>query len=108
MAKIANSRFQLKRGLAEAWGRNNPVLLSGEPGWASDTQVLKIGDGTTPWNELEPLANEDIIRAIALQEVEKLVDGAPGASDTLKEVANWIDNAEDSVVSLANQVIQNT
>lgn len=47
-----NTQFKLRRGTAEAWERNNPVLAKGEPGWATNSKVLKIGDGTTHWNEL--------------------------------------------------------
>ena len=49
---VINTIFQLKRGVAEAWERNNPILQAGEPGWTLDTHVLKIGDGHTAWNDL--------------------------------------------------------
>jgi hypothetical protein len=47
--QVLRTIFQLKRGLSEAWDRNNPILAPGEPGWTLDTHILKIGDGTTPW-----------------------------------------------------------
>lgn len=47
-----NTTFQFKRGLEEAWIRNNPVLAAGEPGWTLDTHILKIGDGVTAWIDL--------------------------------------------------------
>lgn len=31
---------------------SNPVLLNGQVGKETDSQLFKIGDGTTPWNEL--------------------------------------------------------
>jgi hypothetical protein len=43
--------------LAEAWDRNNPILAAGEPGWAIDTYILKIGDGTTSWKDLKPISD---------------------------------------------------
>ena len=52
-----NTQVRLKRGLAEAWARNNPILAKGEPGWATDTKVLKIGDGETHWNDLTYVVN---------------------------------------------------
>lgn len=58
--QVLNTRFQLKRGLAEAWNRNNPVLAPGEPGWTLDTHVLKIGDGATAWKDLEPIGGVEI------------------------------------------------
>jgi hypothetical protein len=69
------TRFQLKRGLAEAWERNNPILVAGEPGWTLDTHVLKIGDGITSWKDLEPIGgtevNEDDIQNAVSQYLEK-------------------------------------
>ena len=34
----------------------NPVLSAGEPGFELDTGKLKIGDGSTYWNDLPYLA----------------------------------------------------
>ena len=61
MAEIISTKFQLKRGLANAWERNNPILAPGEPGWTLDTHVLKIGDGVTPWNMLDTIPGEEIL-----------------------------------------------
>ena len=47
---------QLHRGTAAQWAADNPVLAYGEPGWASDTRVLKFGDGVTAWNSLPAFA----------------------------------------------------
>ena len=44
--------LQLRRGLADDWSDVNPVLGAGEPGFETDTLLLKIGDGTTHWNDL--------------------------------------------------------
>jgi hypothetical protein len=45
-------RFQLRRATNVQWESNNPILLAGEPGLASDTNQLKIGDGITNWINL--------------------------------------------------------
>ena len=47
-------RFQQKRDTAANWAldANNPILLSGEFGYETDTGKLKIGDGETAWNDL--------------------------------------------------------
>ena len=34
------------------WTAQNPVLMAGEPGFESETENLKIGDGRTAWNTL--------------------------------------------------------
>jgi hypothetical protein len=50
--------FQLRRGLstgATGWTEVNPTLSAGEPGFELDTTTLKIGNGTTSWNNSENL-----------------------------------------------------
>ena len=44
--------LEFRRGTAAQWTAANPVLDAGEPGWESDTNKLKIGDGTTAWASL--------------------------------------------------------
>ena len=45
--------FQLRRGTSAEWEAVNPILRVGEPGFATDTNVFKIGDGKTPWKDLK-------------------------------------------------------
>lgn len=52
--------FQLKRGLLLRWETTNPILSAGEPGWAIDANILKIGDGIHPWTELPALTDIDL------------------------------------------------
>lgn len=52
MAEVINTTFKLKRGTAERWAAVNPILEQGEPGFVYDSNLLKIGDGKTPWNDL--------------------------------------------------------
>lgn len=49
---MALVRIRFRRGTAATWSSNNPVLLSGEPGWETDTNKIKIGDGVTAWSSL--------------------------------------------------------
>ena len=53
-----STMFLLRRGTEEAWERNNPILQNGEPGWAYDKRILKIGDGQHSWNELQSIAQD--------------------------------------------------
>lgn len=48
--------MQQKRGTASRWTSQNPVLLAGEIGLETDTNKIKIGDGTTAWNSLDYLS----------------------------------------------------
>jgi hypothetical protein len=45
-------RILLRRDYAENWNYNNPVLMTGEPGYEIDTEKIKIGDGQSPWTDL--------------------------------------------------------
>ena len=42
----------------------NPVLLDGQPGYAYDSTggILKIGDGTTAWNDLPGVIGSNSVR----------------------------------------------
>ena len=45
-------RILLRRDNSLNWASNNPVLMNGEAGYESDTGRLKIGDGMSPWTDL--------------------------------------------------------
>ena len=47
-----NIPIQLRRGTSTEWINENPVLISGEPGFDTQINSLKIGDGSTPYNNL--------------------------------------------------------
>lgn len=51
-------RIQLRHDTAANWTSANPTLLVGELGLETDTNLYKIGDGSTAWNSLSytPLA----------------------------------------------------
>lgn len=44
--------IQIKRGLAASWASANPILSQGEMGYETDTNKVKIGNGTTAWTSL--------------------------------------------------------
>ena len=75
--EVITTTFQLKRGLASAWQRNNPILAPGEPGWTLDTHILKIGDGITPWNELNSISGTEIKEADIQKAVNKYLEEHP-------------------------------
>lgn len=49
---VLTGTIQKRRGTASEWTSANPVLLSGEEGYETDTGFEKIGDGVTEWNDL--------------------------------------------------------
>jgi hypothetical protein len=46
------TQIQVRRGTASQWTSANPTLASGEWGFESDTNKVKIGNGSTAWNSL--------------------------------------------------------
>lgn len=46
-------RILLRRDTSSNWTTNNPVLASGEPGFETDTGKMKIGNGTSTWQQLQ-------------------------------------------------------
>ena len=50
---MAELRIQLRRGTAAQWTSANPVLGEAEFGIETDTLKFKVGNGTTPWNDID-------------------------------------------------------
>ena len=50
--KIANIRIISRNDISSNWEKENPILFQGEIGIENDTNKLKIGDGSTNWNNL--------------------------------------------------------
>lgn len=77
-------RIQFRRDTKSRWAEINPVLMEGEVGLEVDTQNIKMGDGSTAWNDLEygvgysnvtndPGDNENLV--ISQKGVTELVKG---------------------------------
>lgn len=61
MAGTANAkRMQQRRGTSSEWASLDPVLLAGELGIATDTGVVKVGDGEKKWSELEAMNGDGV------------------------------------------------
>ena len=46
------TQIQVRRGTASQWTSTNPTLAAGEWGYETDTNKVKIGNGSTAWNSL--------------------------------------------------------
>ena len=77
--------FQFKRGTSQRWNELNPVLRDGEPGYATDTHELKLGDGSTPWKDLITV-NESSQGIKFIDEYDDLSN--PGHKDMIYVVIN--------------------
>lgn len=48
----APQRIHLRAGTQAEWTAANPILEAAEPGYETDTERIKVGDGVTPWADL--------------------------------------------------------
>ena len=85
--------MQQRRGTASQWTTANPVLAAGEIGFETDTNKFKIGDGSSAWTALPYFTNLDAI-----------VAGAPGALDTLNELAAALGDDENFATTVTNSL----
>ena len=46
------SKIQIRRGTAAQWTAANPILIIGELGFETDTNLIKVGNGSTAWTGL--------------------------------------------------------
>tara|TARA_R110002153_G_scaffold148963_3_gene300355 strand:- start:17697 stop:19031 length:1335 start_codon:yes stop_codon:yes gene_type:complete len=53
-------QIQLRRGTASQWTSTNPTLAAGEIALETDTNKIKLGDGSTAWTSLAYAAFGDI------------------------------------------------
>ena len=104
--------MQQRRGTAQQWTDANPILAAGEIGFETDTGQFKIGDGTNHWADISYFKNledlggslDDYILLtqkgeangvatlngsgrIPLSQLAELVDGAPDALNTMREIS---------------------
>lgn len=123
MATVVKTTFQLRRGLQATWEKNNPILAAGEPGYVIDKNLLKIGDGITPWNELQFLTGSSEAQNLLVDENSVIIinnkislkgfaEALPGAQPMKGEDGSliWvvpnttIEKVEESVKKLEEEV----
>jgi Major tropism determinant N-terminal domain len=83
------TRIKLRRDTATNWTTANPVLALAEPGVETDTNKMKIGDGTTAWDKLQYIDGADVTRISAgwITSVGNLPEVSSGEGDDF-----WFDS----------------
>jgi len=117
--------IQVKRGSASSWTSANTVLAAGEIGFETDTKKMKVGDGSTAWTSLgytvvdltsaaltgtptAPTANagtnttQIATTAFVTTAVNNVIDAAPGALDTLNELAAALGDDANYATTVTN------
>lgn len=100
------AKIQIRRDTAARWASFDPVLSSGELGYDTTNDIVKIGDGASTWSELDPItqdvvtshadlterdsADQHPISAITdLQDALDNASGFDGAADVAVPVSVW-------------------
>lgn len=103
---MLKARIQLKKDTSEAWRINNPVLLDGEAGYESDTNLMKVGDGIHRWLELDYTnSGATAIASTANYAINAGALGGTSAADWAKKFDNYVLNTRiEAVMSTASAV----
>ena len=98
-------KIQIRRGTAANWTSTNPTLSVGELALETDTGKLKVGTGTTAWVDLAyaGMTPTEVATAITTA-VSNVIDMAPGALDTLNELAAAINDDPAFFSSIATNI----
>lgn len=83
MAQVIKTTFKFRRNLASYWAEKNPVLAEGEPCFELDTGKLKIGNGTTAYNDLSYINGDSVQIEVATKDII----GAVLSSDEKNQVS---------------------
>ena len=119
--------MQQRRGTAQQWLDADPVLAAGEIGFETDTNEFRIGDGVNVWSDLSPFKNlEDLGGSlddyvlistkgqangvasldstgnVPASQLANVLDGAPGALDTLNEIAAALGDDSNFATTIIN------
>jgi hypothetical protein len=87
-------QIELREGTAANWTTANPVLGAGEPGYETDTGRIKVGDGTTIWNNLKykTVGNMDNNGSVG----QALLKSATGAAWTSLQISSFVNVIVDT------------
>ena len=124
MSITQTALMQQRRDTAANWTSANPTLLAGEIGIESDTNKIKIGDGSTAWTSLAyrpwsqvsayPLVNADIASAAAIAYSKlatltsgNIVLGSSANVATSQAVTGDVTISNTGVTAIASGVIVN-
>jgi len=74
------TRMQQRRATAAVWTTSDYVLADGELGVTTDTGIIKIGNGVTPWTGLDPAFDSQYLPILGQAADSALLGGISAAS----------------------------
>lgn len=95
---MAEGTRMLQRRATEAvWNTSDYVLASGEIGVTTDTGIIKVGNGTSPWTELDPAFDSHYLPILGKAADSELLDGI-GSESFVKVIDSSVNPTNDSYV----------
>lgn len=94
------TRMQQRRGTAAQWAAANPVLADGELGIERDTGVIKMGNGSTTWNQLSPLL---VTTYLGLNSKAYDSDRLDGLDSSAYAAVTYVDTSIAAAIASAQQ-----
>ena len=103
---MANYIIKLKRGKAESWALQNPVLQPGEPGFELDTGRLKIGNGVSSWIDLDYIDTDENV-FVTKEELQEAIENITISEEVLLNYATKeeLDELYESMIPLSEEEI---
>lgn len=107
--KTITARVQQSYDSAQNWTTNNPVLLAGEIGVESDTGLMKIGNGTSNWIDLDYFAGNpaDVQALITENEDNYYAVTATGEQEDLAAIGTVATAPKKGDIAVVKRVIAN-
>jgi len=73
------TRMQQRRATEAVWNTSDYVLAAGELGVTTDTGIIKIGDGTNGWSDIDPAFGSEYLPLLGTAANSELLDGISSA-----------------------------
>lgn len=107
--KTITARVQQSYDSAQNWTTNNPVLLAGEIGVESDTGLMKIGNGTSNWIDLDYFAGNpaDVQALITENEDNYFAVTATGEQEDLAAIGTVATAPKKGDIAVVKRTIAN-
>lgn len=92
------TRMQQRRATEAVWSTSGYVLAPGELGVTTDTGIIKIGNGTSPWSELDIAFDSQYLPLLGKAADSELLDGI--------DSAGYLKTGDATTAPTANKILQ--
>lgn len=104
--KVLNTRTKQKVDTKSNWSTNNPVLLAGEIGVESDTNLFKFGDGSKQWNDLPYAgANEEQINDLIEAAADNVYMVTGTEAGDMADIASAVESPKKGDIAVVKRLI---